>query len=82
MLTLRDHVHCVSIDHFEGLVRVLDIYVRNLTFPHHHVFCVIVTGALLRNLCDDTHQIGEVGYYLSTFEATIVYIHELDLTNV
>jgi len=52
------------------------------------IYCVINANidrpcalcALLRNLCDETQQIGEVGYYLSTFEATIVYIHELDLT--
>eukprot|EP00557_Chaetoceros_sp_GSL56_P000183 CAMPEP_0176500692 /NCGR_PEP_ID=MMETSP0200_2-20121128/13719_1 /TAXON_ID=947934 /ORGANISM="Chaetoceros sp., Strain GSL56" /LENGTH=921 /DNA_ID=CAMNT_0017899441 /DNA_START=309 /DNA_END=3071 /DNA_ORIENTATION=- len=28
--------------------------------------------ALLKNLCDDIQQIGEVGYYLSSFEATIM----------
>jgi len=36
--------------------------------------------ALLKHLCNDLQQIGEVGYYLSSFEATIMYIHEMDLT--
>lgn len=36
--------------------------------------------ALLKHLCDDMQQIGEVGYYLSSFEATIMYIHDMDLS--
>lgn len=36
---------------------------------------------LLLNLCDPSKQIGEVGYYLSSFEAAIIYILELELRN-
>ena len=35
---------------------------------------------LLRTLCDPTNRIGEIGYYLATFEAAIAHIHEIDLT--
>jgi hypothetical protein len=53
------------------------------------IFCVVraeiekpcALSILLRNLCHETQQIGEIGYYLSSFEAVIVYIHELDLTD-
>jgi len=51
------------------------------------IYCVVNAGidrpcalcALLKHLCNDLQQIGEVGYYLSSFEATIMYIHEMDL---
>ena len=53
------------------------------------IFCVVRAeiekpcaslSILLRNLCHETQQIGEIGYYLSSFEAVIAYIHDLDLT--
>ena len=37
---------------------------------------------LLRNLCNEDRLLGEIGYYLSSFEATIAYIHELDLSSM
>jgi hypothetical protein len=51
------------------------------------IYCVVNAGidrpcalcALLKHLCNYLQQIGEVGYYLSSFEATIMYIHEMDL---
>jgi hypothetical protein len=36
---------------------------------------------LLRNLCDPVNQIGEIGYYLLTFEAAIKHCEEVDLTD-
>ncbi|CAB9523472.1 Vacuolar sorting protein 9 (VPS9) domain [Seminavis robusta] len=36
--------------------------------------------ALLRTLCDQANQIGEVGYYLASFEAAITHIREMDLS--
>lgn len=33
-----------------------------------------------RTLCDEISKIGEVGYYLLTFEAAITHCHEIDLT--
>lgn len=35
--------------------------------------------ALLRQLLDSSQQIGEIGYYMSSYEATLEYIHELEL---
>ena len=36
---------------------------------------------LLRTLCDPINQIGEMGYYLLTFEAAIKHCEEVDLTD-
>ncbi len=36
---------------------------------------------LLRTLCDPINQIGEIGYYLLTFEAAIKHCEEVDLTD-
>jgi len=38
------------------------------------------SGALLRALCDPINRLGEVGYYLASFEASISHIRELDLS--
>jgi hypothetical protein len=35
---------------------------------------------LLRTLCDPINRLGEVGYYLASFEASITHIQEVDLT--
>jgi len=51
------------------------------------IFCVVKAGidrpnalaALLRSLCDPSKLTGEIGYYLSSFEAVILHISELDL---
>eukprot|EP00543_Licmophora_paradoxa_P006846 CAMPEP_0202447122 /NCGR_PEP_ID=MMETSP1360-20130828/5786_1 /ASSEMBLY_ACC=CAM_ASM_000848 /TAXON_ID=515479 /ORGANISM="Licmophora paradoxa, Strain CCMP2313" /LENGTH=247 /DNA_ID=CAMNT_0049064005 /DNA_START=283 /DNA_END=1026 /DNA_ORIENTATION=- len=34
---------------------------------------------LLTTLCEPTNRIGEIGYYLATFEAAITHIQEVDL---
>jgi hypothetical protein len=52
------------------------------------IFCVIQAEmdrpcalcVLLRTLCDRINGIGEIGYYLASFEASISHIQELDLT--
>ena len=52
------------------------------------IYCVVrakikkpsALNVLLRNLCDNDLLLGEVGYYLSSFEAVIAYIHEIDLS--
>jgi hypothetical protein len=52
------------------------------------IFCVIQAEmdrpcalvVLLRTLCDRINRIGEIGYYLASFEASISHIQELDLT--
>lgn len=52
------------------------------------IFCVVRADVerpcalcvLLRTLCDSANKIGEVGYYLASFEAAIAHIQELDLS--
>lgn len=41
---------------------------------------VVAVGVLLSTLCDPNNRIGEVGYYLASFEAAIAHIQEIDLT--
>lgn len=36
---------------------------------------------LLRNLCDPICRMGEIGYYLASFEAAIAHIQEVDLSD-
>lgn len=51
------------------------------------IFCVVQAEidrpsalcALLRNLCDRINKIGEIGYYLASFEAAVCHIQEIDL---
>lgn len=35
---------------------------------------------LLKTLCEPSKRIGEIGYYLASFEAAIEHVRELDLT--
>ncbi|KAG7357050.1 vacuolar sorting protein 9 VPS9 domain containing protein [Nitzschia inconspicua] len=35
---------------------------------------------LLRTLCDRTNRIGEIGYFLASFEAAVTHVQEIDLT--
>jgi hypothetical protein len=52
------------------------------------IYCVVQADmerpcalcVLLRTLCDRMNRIGEVGYYLASFEAAITHIQELDLS--
>jgi len=37
-------------------------------------------GVLLRTLCDPSKRIGEMGYYLASFEAAISHIGDWDLS--
>jgi hypothetical protein len=37
-------------------------------------------GVLLKTLCDKTNRIGEIGYFLASFEAAITHIQEIDLS--
>jgi len=54
------------------------------------IYCVVqadiekpcALSVLLQNMCDEFQLIGEIGYYLSSFEAAIAYIHDLDLSSV
>lgn len=53
------------------------------------IYCVVKAGVerpcaltvLLRTLCEPTNRIGEIGYYLASFEAAITHIQEMDLTD-
>jgi hypothetical protein len=53
------------------------------------IFCVLQAEierpcalcVLLRTLCDPVNRLGEVGYYLASFEATITHIQEVDLSS-
>ena len=53
------------------------------------IFCVVhadmdrpcALAVLLRSLCEQTNRIGEIGYYLASFEAAITHIQEIDLTD-
>ncbi len=38
------------------------------------------TGILLQTLCDRINRIGEIGYFLASFEAAIAHIKHIDLT--
>ena len=40
----------------------------------------LLTGVLLRTLCDKINRNGEIGYFLASFEAAITHIQEIDLT--
>lgn len=52
------------------------------------IYCVVRAAmerpcalcVLLRTLCEPSKRIGETGYYLASFEATIAHIRELDLS--
>jgi len=52
------------------------------------IFCVVQAEmerpcalcVLLRTLCDKSNRIGEIGYFLASFEAAITHIQEIDLT--
>jgi len=52
------------------------------------IFCVVQAEidrpcalcVLLRSLCDRINKIGEIGYYLASFEAAVCHIQEIDLT--
>eukprot|EP00536_Pseudo-nitzschia_multiseries_P016844 jgi/Psemu1/263906/estExt_Genewise1Plus.C_12630002 len=52
------------------------------------IFCVVraemerpcALSILLQNLCDRINRIGEIGYFLASFEAAIAHIKEIDLT--
>ena len=51
------------------------------------IYCVVLSDierpcalcVLLRALCDKVTRIGEIGYYLASFEATVVHIRDFDL---
>jgi hypothetical protein len=52
------------------------------------IFCVVQAEidrpcalcVLLRSLCDRINQMGEIGYYLASFEAAVTHIQEIDLS--
>lgn len=52
------------------------------------IFCVVraemerpcALSILLQTLCDRINRIGEIGYFLASFEAAIAHIKEIDLT--
>lgn len=52
------------------------------------IFCVLQADMerpcalciLLRTLCDPLNRMGEIGYYLASFEAAITHIQEVDLS--
>ena len=54
------------------------------------IYCVVqaeierpcALSVLLRSLCEETLLLGEIGYYLSSFEAALAFIHEIDLSSV
>jgi hypothetical protein len=48
-------------------------------FPLLCVFYIVSLGVLLRTLCDRINRIGEIGYFLASFEAAITHIQEIDL---
>mmetsp|Transcript_11119 Transcript_11119/g.30739 ORF Transcript_11119/g.30739 Transcript_11119/m.30739 type:complete len:97 (+) Transcript_11119:110-400(+) len=46
------------------------------------IFTAIPTGVLLRTLCDGMNRIGEIGYFLASFEAAVTHIQGIDLSNL
>jgi hypothetical protein len=69
-------------EHRDGIVLGAD------DFLPIFIFCVVraemerpcALFVLLRTLCDRTNRIGEIGYFLASFEAAIAHIQEIDLT--
>jgi Vacuolar sorting protein 9 (VPS9) domain len=53
------------------------------------IYCVIQADmerpcalcVLLRTLCEPTNRIGEIGYYLASFEAALTHIQEINLSD-
>jgi hypothetical protein len=77
----REISHLYQHEHGEDLVGADD-------FLPIFIFCVIRADmerpcalcVLLRTLCDRINRIGEIGYFLASFEAAIAHIQEIDLT--
>ena len=48
-----------------------------------HIFTEVVyryhSGVLLSTLCDKMNAIGEIGYFLASFEAVIAHLQQLDI---
>ena len=55
----------------------------NLHYLHSKLICRCTfcsPGVLLKTLCDKSNRIGEIGYFLASFEAAITHIQEIDLS--
>ena len=74
---LHDKVRSQSGDDHFGADAFLPIFiycVAQSEIERPFALCV-----LLKNLCDRINKIGEVGYYLASYEAAVTHIQEIDL---
>lgn len=65
--TWKDPVHCV---------RTRSFFIRSI---HPALDSPNSLGILLKTLCDKMNAIGEIGYFLASFEAVIAHLQEIDL---
>ena len=50
----------------------------SLLVPHKSSDGALYSGVLLSTLCDKSNAIGEIGYFLASFEAVIAHLQQLN----
>lgn len=89
---LHEEEQLMSLSRNEGSSESLDRSIDKLgadDFLPMFVYCIIMADlerpcalcALLEDLCDKRARIGEVGYYFSSFQASVAYIQDMSLTD-
>ena len=89
---LHEEEQLMSLSRNEGSSESLDRSIDKLgadDFLPMFVYCIIMADlerpcalcALLEELCDKRARIGEVGYYFSSFQASVAYIQDMSLTD-
>jgi len=89
---LHEEEQLMSLSRNEGSSESLDRSIDKLgadDFLPMFVYCIIVADlerpcalcALLEELCDKRARIGEIGYYFSSFQASVAYIQDMSLTD-
>ena len=77
---LYEEEHCNDEEEFPelGADEFLPIFIYCVVRAEIERPCAL--SVLLTTLCDRMNRIGEIGYFLASFEAAIAHIQELDLT--
>ena len=89
---LHEEEQLMNLSRKEGSSESLDESIEKLgadDFLPMFVYCIIMADlerpcalcALLEELCDKRARIGEVGYYFSSFQASVAYIQDMCLTD-
>jgi hypothetical protein len=87
-LFASDHTNQIS-DYEDETRRIEILRLGADDFLPIFIYCVVQAEierpcalcVLLRTLCDPVNRMGEIGYYLASFEATIAHIQEVDLSS-